>query len=97
MLNQLMVYRVEQQTLPVEFLLNFYRMLQDMKLKIDTDNPLVLSYDMIKAWNIDSASVSVMTKIKLFFKLCYKIVISSMCMNQKISTFHRLKVFIRAL
>ena len=42
-------YRVEQQTLPVEFLLNFYRMLQDMNLKIGTDNPLVLSYDMIKA------------------------------------------------
>ena len=43
------IYRVEQQTLPVEFLLNFYRMLQDMNLKIGTDNPLVLSYDMIKA------------------------------------------------
>ena len=42
-------YRVEHQTLPVEFLLNFYCMLQDMNLKIGTDNPLVLSYDMIKA------------------------------------------------
>ena len=61
-----MVYRVEQQTLPVESLLNFYRMLQDMNLKNGTDNPLVLSYDMIKAWNIDSASVSVMTKITVF-------------------------------
>ena len=40
---------MEQQTLPVDFLLNFYRMLQDMNLKIGTDNPLVLSYDVIKA------------------------------------------------
>ena len=55
------MYRVEQQTLPVEFLLNFYRMLQNMNLKMDTDNYLVL-----KAWNIDSASVSVMTKITNF-------------------------------
>ena len=37
-------YRVEHQTLPVEFLLNFYCMLQDMNLKIGTDNPQVLSY-----------------------------------------------------
>ena len=36
-------YRVEQQTLPVKFFLNFYRMLQDMNLKFGTDNPLVLS------------------------------------------------------
>ena len=43
------IYRVEHQTLPVKFLLNFYCMLQDMNLKIGTDNPLVLSYDMIKA------------------------------------------------
>ena len=49
MLNQLMVYRVEQQTLPVEFLLNFYHMLQDMNLKIGTDNSLVLSCDEIKS------------------------------------------------
>ena len=42
-------YRVAQQTLPVEFLLNCYRMLQDINLKIGTDNPLVLSYDMFKA------------------------------------------------
>ena len=28
------LYRVEQETLPVEFLLNFYRMLQDMNLKM---------------------------------------------------------------
>ena len=64
---------MEQQTLPVEFFLNFYRMLQDMNLKIGTDNPLVLSYDMIKAWNIDSASVSVMTKNTIFsikLKIC---------------------------
>ena len=31
------MYRVERQTLPVEFFLNFYRMLQDMNLKIGTD------------------------------------------------------------
>ena len=36
-------------TLPVEFFFNFYHMLQDMNLKIGTDNPLVLSYDNIKA------------------------------------------------
>ena len=42
-------YRVEQQTLPDEFLLNFYRMLEDMNLKIGTDIPLVLSCDEIKA------------------------------------------------
>ena len=74
MLNQLMVYRVEQQTLPVEFLLNFYRMLQDMNLKIGTENALVLSYDIIKAWNIDSASVSVMTKknfLSIMLKNCH--------------------------
>ena len=64
-------YRMEQQTLPVDFLLNFYRMLQDMNLKIGTDNPLVLSYDMNKAWNIESASVSVMTKITVFSFLLY--------------------------
>ena len=60
-------YRVEQQTLPVKFFLNFYRMLQDMNLKISTDNSLVLSYDMNKAWNTDSALVSVMTKVTIFF------------------------------
>ena len=40
-------YRVEHQTLPVEFFLNFYRMLQDMNLKIGTDYPLFLSCDEI--------------------------------------------------
>ena len=60
------LYRVEQQTLPVEFFLNFYHMLQDMNLKIDTDNYLVLSYEMIKAWNIGSTSVSSMTKITVY-------------------------------
>ena len=47
--TQIHNYRVEQQTLLVEFLLNCYRMLQDINLKIGTDNPLVLSYDMFKA------------------------------------------------
>ena len=60
------LYRVEHQTLPVKFFLNCYRMLQDMSLKINTDSPLVLSYAMIKKRNIDSASVSVMTKITVF-------------------------------
>ena len=46
-------------------------MLQDMNLKLGTDNPLVLSYDVIKAYNIDSASVSVITKI-IFFSIMLK-------------------------
>ena len=50
---------------------NFYRMLQDMNLKSATDYPLVLSYDMIKALNIDSALVSVMIKI-IFFSIMQK-------------------------
>ena len=49
-------YRVEQRTLPVEFFLNFYTLLQDISLKIGSDNTQVLSYDKIKAWNIDSVS-----------------------------------------
>ena len=60
------LYRVEHQTLPVEFFLNFYRILEEMNMKIGTDDPLVLSYDIIKGWNIDSASVSIMTKINSF-------------------------------
>ena len=77
-------YRVEQQTLPVEFLFNFYRMLQDMNLKICPYNSLVLYYDMDKACNIDSALVSVMTKIKLF---------SIMLKNCHIFYVHELKDF----
>ena len=45
---KVLLYRVGHQTLPVDFLLNFYCMLQDMNLKIGPDNPLVLSYEMIK-------------------------------------------------
>ena len=41
-------YRVEHQTLPVEFFLNFYCILEDMNMKIGTDDPLVLTYDIIK-------------------------------------------------
>ena len=41
-------YRVEHQTLPVEFFFNFYRILEDMNMKIGTDDPLVLTYDIIK-------------------------------------------------
>ena len=43
------VYRVEKRILPVKFFLNIYSMLQDINLKIDTDNPQVLSYDYFKA------------------------------------------------
>ena len=57
------LYRVDQRTMPVEFFFNFYTMLQDISLKIGTDYPQVLSYDKIRAWNIDSALVSVKIKI----------------------------------
>ena len=61
-LDRLLAIRVAESRLKSVF----YRMLQDMNLKIGTYNPYSLSYDTIKAWNIDSASVSVMTKITVF-------------------------------
>ena len=64
------LYRVEQQTLPVEFFLNFYRMLQDMNLKFDTDNPLGLSYDMIKLLSLNKITVFSINAEKLSYLLC---------------------------
>ena len=72
-------------------------MVQDMNQKIETYIYLVLSYNMIKAWNIDSASFSVMTN-QTFFNYAEKLsYLLLMWINRKISTFHRLKLFIRAL
>ena len=43
------IKRVEKRILPVKFFLNIYSMLQDINLKIGTDNTQVLSYDYLKA------------------------------------------------
>ena len=55
------LYRVSQRTLPVEFFLNFYGILQHINLKFGIDDVQVLSYAINKAWSICSASVSVMS------------------------------------
>ena len=51
-------YRVEKRILPVEFYVYFYSMVHDINLKIGINDPQDLSYDTIKALNIESASVS---------------------------------------
>ena len=48
-LTQPFMYRVEKRIMPVEFFLNIYSMLQDINLKIGTDNSQVLYYDYFKA------------------------------------------------
>ena len=54
---------MEKRILPVEFFLNIYSKLQDINLKIGTDNSQVLSYDYFKAKENYSASVSVILDI----------------------------------
>ena len=52
------VYRVENRILPVEIFVYFYSMVQDINLKFGIDDPQGLSYDTNKAFNIESASVT---------------------------------------